>query len=75
MEGWVGYLARHWSGTELALSRSRVRRPNHYTTEPLGERRVDKFSPPVFGFNFKYKLSSYESVSATRNLKRFGILD
>jgi len=36
MEGWVdlGYLAMHRSGVELAIYRSQVRRPNHYTTEP-----------------------------------------
>ena len=35
MEGWVdlGYPAMHRPGTELAISRSPVRRPNHYTTE------------------------------------------
>jgi len=33
MEGWVdlGYPAMHRPGTELAISRSLVRRPNHYT--------------------------------------------
>jgi len=37
MEDWVdlGYPAMYPPGTELALSRSQVRRPNHYTTEPL----------------------------------------
>jgi len=36
MEGWVdiGYPTMHRPGTEFAISRSRVRRPNHYTTEP-----------------------------------------
>jgi len=36
MEGWVdlGYPAMHRPGVELAISRSQVRRPNHYTTEP-----------------------------------------
>ena len=36
MEGWVdlGYPAMHRPGTKLATSRSRVRRPNHCTTEP-----------------------------------------
>jgi len=36
MEGWVdlGYPAMHRPGVELAIFRSRVRRPNHYTTEP-----------------------------------------
>jgi len=36
MEGWVdlGYPAMHRPGVELATSRSQVRRPNHYTTEP-----------------------------------------
>ena len=35
MEGWVGlgYPAMHRPGVELAISRSQVRRPNHYTTE------------------------------------------
>jgi len=37
MEGWVdlGYLAMQQPGVELATSRSQVRLPNHYTTEPL----------------------------------------
>ena len=36
MEGWVdlGYPAMHQPGVELAIFRSVVRRPNHYTTEP-----------------------------------------
>jgi len=36
MEGWVdlGYPAMHRPGVELAIFRSLVRRPNHYTTEP-----------------------------------------
>ena len=36
MDGWVdlGYPAMHRPGVELAISRSHVRRPNHYTTEP-----------------------------------------
>jgi len=36
MEGWVdlGYPAMERPGVELATSRSLVRRPNHYTTEP-----------------------------------------
>jgi len=36
MEGWVdlGYPAMERPGVELATSRSQVRRPNHYTTEP-----------------------------------------
>jgi len=35
MEGWVdlGYLAMHRPGVELAIFRSLVQRPNHYTTE------------------------------------------
>jgi len=35
MEGWVdlGYPAMQQPGVELATFRSRVRRPNHYTTE------------------------------------------
>ena len=38
-EGWkaelnLGYPAMHRPGVELATSRSQVRRPNHYTTEP-----------------------------------------
>ena len=35
MEGWVdlGYPTTHRPGVELAISRSHVRRPNHYTTE------------------------------------------
>ena len=36
MEGWVdlGHPVMHWLGVELAISRSQVRRPNHYTTKP-----------------------------------------
>jgi len=36
MEGWVdlGYPAVHRPGVKPAISRSQVRRPNHYTTEP-----------------------------------------
>jgi len=36
MEGWVdlGYPAMQRPGVDLATSRSQVRRPNHYTTEP-----------------------------------------
>jgi len=36
MEGWVdlGFAVMHRPGVELAISRSQVRRPNHYTTEP-----------------------------------------
>jgi len=36
MEGWadLGYPAMHQPGVELETSRSQVRRPNHYTTEP-----------------------------------------
>ena len=36
MEGWVdlGYPAMHRPGVELAIFRSRVRRPNDYTAEP-----------------------------------------
>jgi len=36
MEGWVdlGYPALHQLGVELAIFRSLVWRPNHYTTEP-----------------------------------------
>ena len=30
----LGYPATHRPGVELAISRSQVRRPNHYTTEP-----------------------------------------
>jgi len=39
MEGWVdlGDPAMHRPGVELATSRSQVRRPNHYTTEPPNE--------------------------------------
>jgi len=39
MEGWVdlGYPAMHRLGVKLAIFRSQVRRPNHYTTEPPGE--------------------------------------
>jgi len=40
MEGWVhlGHPVMHWPGVELAISRSQVRRPNHYTTEPPSAR-------------------------------------
>jgi len=36
MEGWVelGYPAMHLPGSELGISRSQVRHPNHYTPEP-----------------------------------------
>jgi len=36
MEGWVdlGYPVMHQSGVELAISRSRVQRHNHYATKP-----------------------------------------
>jgi len=37
MEGWVdlGYLAMHRPVTELAISQSLVRRPNHYTNQSM----------------------------------------
>jgi len=43
IEGWVdlGYLAMHRPGIELAISRSQVRRPNHYTTELTNDVDVD----------------------------------
>ena len=34
VEGWVDYPAMERPGIELATSRSQVRDPNHYTTEP-----------------------------------------
>jgi len=36
MKGWIdlGYPALHRPKVELALSRSQVQRPNHYTTKP-----------------------------------------
>jgi len=43
MEGWVdlGYPVTHRPGVELAISRSQVRRPNHYTTEPPSSLRTN----------------------------------
>jgi len=37
MEGWVDldYPAMHWPGVKLTISQTQVRRPDHYTTEPL----------------------------------------
>jgi len=45
MEGWVdlGYPAMHRPGVELAVSRSQVRRPNHYATEPLAQFNTPEF--------------------------------
>ena len=34
----------HGPGVELAISRSQVRRPNHYTTEPLRTQQLPLFA-------------------------------
>jgi len=48
MEGRVdlGYPAMHRPGVELAIFRSLVRRPNHYTTEPTKKIATVFFLPP-----------------------------
>jgi len=45
-----GYPAMHWPGTELAISRSRARRPNHYTTESTRLVRRAHVTSVVHGF-------------------------
>jgi len=85
MEGWVdlGYLAMQRPGTELAISWSQVRRPNHYRTEPpsssandsqavfnpTGEStRVVFFSLMVHRTNTKFRLMS-RSLNAITDFK------
>ena len=51
-EGWkaeltYSYPAMHRPGVELAISRSQVRRPNHYTTEPLMSNNDAKYDKVI----------------------------